>query len=82
MPILPFRIGEKIKDPLAMYMCDIETVPANLAGIPAISIPAGFVNNLPVGLQLMSRPLSEDLLLKVSKMFEDKIGLKDLIAPL
>jgi len=82
MPILPFKIGEKIKDPLAMYMCDIETVPANLAGIPAISIPAGFVNNLPVGLQLMSKPLSEDLLLKVGKIFEDKVGLKDLIAPL
>lgn len=82
MPILPFKIGEKIKDPLAMYMCDIETVSANLAGIPAISIPAGFVGNLPVGLQIMAPPLHEELLLKISKVFEDKIGLRNLIAPL
>ncbi len=82
MPILPFKIGEKIKDPLAMYMCDIETVSANLAGIPAISIPAGFVGNLPVGLQIMAPPLHEELLLKISKIFEDKIGLRNLIAPL
>lgn len=82
MPILPFKIGEKIKDPLAMYMCDIETVSANLAGIPAISIPAGFVGNLPVGLQIMAPPLHEELLLKISKVFEDKIGLRNLIASL
>ncbi len=82
MPILPFKIGEKIKDPLAMYMCDIETVSANLAGIPAISIPAGFIGNLPVGLQIMAPPLHEELLLKISKIFEDKIGLRNLIAPL
>ncbi|RLG75984.1 MAG: Asp-tRNA(Asn)/Glu-tRNA(Gln) amidotransferase GatCAB subunit A [Thermoprotei archaeon] len=82
MPILPFKIGEKIKDPLAMYMCDIETVSANLAGIPAISIPAGFAGNLPVGLQIMTPPLHEELLLKISRIFEDKIGLRNLIAPL
>ena len=82
MPILPFKIGEKIKDPLAMYMCDIETVSANLAGIPAISIPASFVGNLPVGLQIMAPPLHEELLLKISKVFEDKIGLRNLIASL
>lgn len=82
MPTLPFRIGEKIKDPLAMYMSDIETVPANLTGIPALSIPAGFVNELPVGLQLMAPALREDLLLKVGMFIEEKVRLENLIAPL
>jgi aspartyl-tRNA(Asn)/glutamyl-tRNA(Gln) amidotransferase subunit A len=65
-----FKIGEKAEDPLAMYMSDILTIPINLAGIPSISIPGGFVDNLPVGLQLMGRPLSEGTLLQAAYAFE------------
>jgi len=70
MPILPFRIGEKVEDPLEMYMCDIDVVPANLAGIPSISIPCGFSMGLPIGLQIMAPPFREDLLLRVAFSFQ------------
>lgn len=81
MPILPFKIGEKIKDPLQLYMCDLDTVPANLAGIPTISIPCGFYNGLPIGMQIMSNSFREDLLFKVAFTFEQsvfypKLGIK------
>src|ERR671922_236243 len=56
MPILPFKFGEKIDDPIKMYLVDINTVIANLAGIPAISLPVGFSNGLPIGLQIMAAP--------------------------
>ncbi len=70
MPILPFKIGEKIDDPLALYMCDILTVPENLVGCPAISVPCGFVNGLPVGMQISAPPFREDLLFRVAYTFE------------
>ncbi|MEM2429518.1 MAG: Asp-tRNA(Asn)/Glu-tRNA(Gln) amidotransferase subunit GatA [Nitrososphaerales archaeon] len=70
MPILPFKLGEKIKDPLEMYMCDIDTVPANLTGMPAISIPCGFYHNLPIGLQIIAQIYREDLLFRVAYTFE------------
>ncbi|RLI45767.1 Asp-tRNA(Asn)/Glu-tRNA(Gln) amidotransferase GatCAB subunit A [Candidatus Bathyarchaeota archaeon] len=70
MPLLPFNIGEKIDDPLKLYMCDILTVPANLTGCPAISIPCGFKNGLPVGMQIIGRPFDEDTVLKVAYAFE------------
>jgi len=69
-PILPFKLGEKISNPLEMYLADICTIPVNLAGIPAISIPCGFVNNLPVGLQIMGPTFSESKLFEVSYGFE------------
>ena len=71
MPVLPFLLGEKIHDPLEMYMCDIDTVPANLTGVPAISIPCGFYNGLPVGLQLTSPYFREDILLQASYASEN-----------
>jgi aspartyl-tRNA(Asn)/glutamyl-tRNA(Gln) amidotransferase subunit A len=77
MPIPPFKIGEKIEDPLALYMSDILTVPVNLVGCPAISIPCGFVNKLPIGMQMISPPLREDLLFKDSYSFEQNSNLKD-----
>ncbi|MEM3754991.1 MAG: Asp-tRNA(Asn)/Glu-tRNA(Gln) amidotransferase subunit GatA, partial [Candidatus Bathyarchaeia archaeon] len=83
MPILPFKIGEKIKDPLQLYMCDMDTVSANLAGIPAISIPCGFYNGLPIGMQIMSNSFREDLIFRVAYTFEQsifypKLGIKTL----
>jgi aspartyl-tRNA(Asn)/glutamyl-tRNA(Gln) amidotransferase subunit A len=74
MPVAPttaFKIGEKISDPLQMYLSDIYTIAANLAGIPAISIPCGFDdNNLPIGLQILSPPFTEDILLRIANMYE------------
>jgi aspartyl-tRNA(Asn)/glutamyl-tRNA(Gln) amidotransferase subunit A len=70
-PTPAFRVGEKIEDPLKMYLSDIYTISANLAGIPAISIPCGFTkNNLPVGLQLLSKPFAEDILLRAAYNYE------------
>jgi len=74
MPVSPttaFRFGEKINDPLKMYLSDIYTIAANLAGIPAISVPAGFdENDLPIGLQILTPAFGEDKLLRIAKMFE------------
>jgi aspartyl-tRNA(Asn)/glutamyl-tRNA(Gln) amidotransferase subunit A len=71
MPILPFPIGEKVDDPLKMYLVDVDTVVANLAGIPAMSVPAGFAGNLPVGLQFMADEFGEQAMLDAAHSFED-----------
>ncbi len=76
MPVLPFKIGEKIHDPLALYMCDILTVPQNLVGCPAISLPCGFVDGLPIGLQITASHLREDLLLSVAYALEQRSDAK------
>ncbi|RLI06054.1 Asp-tRNA(Asn)/Glu-tRNA(Gln) amidotransferase GatCAB subunit A [Candidatus Bathyarchaeota archaeon] len=73
MPILPFKLGEKINNPLALYLCDVDTVPVNLVGIPAITFPCDFQENLPVGVQVMAPPFKEDLLLKISYLSERKL---------
>ncbi len=70
MPILPFRLGEKINDPLALYMCDLLTVPENLVGCPAISIPCGNVGGLPIGLQIIAPPLHENQLFHIASQYE------------
>ena len=74
-PVAPtpaFRIGELVNDPLAMYLFDIYTLSANLAGIPGISIPVGTSSGgLPIGLQLLAPPFEEDRLLRTARMFED-----------
>lgn len=70
-PTPAFKKGEKLKTPLAMYLSDIYTISANLAGIPAISIPCGFTkNNLPIGLQLIAKPFAEDTLFKIASAYE------------
>jgi len=70
-PTPAFRIGELIDDPLAMYLSDMFTLGANLAGIPGICLPAGFSGDgLPIGLQLLGAPLSEERLLRSARMFE------------
>ncbi len=70
-PTPAFRIGEKVEDPLQMYLSDIHTIPVNLAGIPAVSIPCGFSrDNLPIGLQIMGKHFDEGMLLRVAYTFE------------
>lgn len=69
-PTTAFKIGEQINDPLTMYLNDILTIPVNLAGVPAISIPCGLVNGLPVGLQIIGKALDEATILRVAHAFE------------
>ena len=70
-PTPAFKIGEKVSDPLSMYLSDIYTISANLAGLPGISIPCGFSGEgLPIGMQLMARPFDEERLLRVAYAFE------------
>ncbi len=70
-PTAAFKIGEKTADPLQMYLSDIFTISANLAGVPGISIPCGFTsNNLPVGLQLIGKPFDEESILRVAYAYE------------
>lgn len=80
MPILPPKIGEFVEDPVRMYYADVNTVIANLIGAPAISIPIGFYNNMPVGLQIMARYFNEITILYLSKFLEEKLKIKDVIA--
>lgn len=69
-PTVPFKLGEKLDDPIQMYLSDVCTLPANIAGIPAISVPAGFVNGIPVGMQIIGKPFSEETLLHITYAFE------------
>jgi aspartyl-tRNA(Asn)/glutamyl-tRNA(Gln) amidotransferase subunit A len=76
-PTVAFKIGERTKDPLAMYLSDLCTIPVNLAGLPAISIPAGLSEGLPVGLQITGPHFSEQGLLDVSYALEQRLALHD-----
>ena len=69
-PSVAFRLGDKMDDPVQMYLNDILTMPANIAGIPGISVPCGVVDGLPVGLQFMAKPLGEETLLRVAYAYE------------
>ncbi len=70
-PTPPFKIGERAADPLQMYLADIFTVSANLAGLPAISVPCGFTSTrLPIGLQFTGRPFDESTLLRIADAYE------------
>ena len=74
-PVPPFRLGERMADPLQMYLADIFTVSANLAGLPGISVPCGFAEEkLPVGLQLIGRMFDEATLLRVADAYERATG--------
>ncbi|MDJ0869141.1 MAG: Asp-tRNA(Asn)/Glu-tRNA(Gln) amidotransferase subunit GatA [Myxococcota bacterium] len=73
-PEVAFRVGEKTADPLTMYLNDVYTVSANLAGIPGLSVPCGFVSELPVGLQLLGRPLDEATLLRAGDAYQRRTG--------
>jgi aspartyl-tRNA(Asn)/glutamyl-tRNA(Gln) amidotransferase subunit A len=69
-PTVAFKIGEKTDDPVQMYLSDVCTLPINIAGVPAISIPAGFVAGLPVGMQIISKHFAEETLLRVAFAYE------------
>jgi aspartyl-tRNA(Asn)/glutamyl-tRNA(Gln) amidotransferase subunit A len=79
-PTVAFEIGAKINDPLAMYLSDICSIPVNLAGIPAINVPGGLSDGLPVGVQLMSDHFTEAMLLRTARAVEQvadfEFGLK------
>lgn len=69
-PTVAFRLGEKVGDPLAMYFSDLFTIPVNMAGLPALSLPCGFSQGLPVGLQIIGRPFAEATTLQIAFAFE------------
>jgi len=69
-PTVPFKIGEKTDNPLEMYLSDVCTLPINIAGVPAISIPAGFDNNLPIGMQIIGKPFAEETILRTAYAYE------------
>jgi aspartyl-tRNA(Asn)/glutamyl-tRNA(Gln) amidotransferase subunit A len=69
-PTPAFRFGDKTADPLQMYLADVFTVPANLAGLPGLSLPAGLVRGLPVGFQLLGRPFDESTLLRAGHAYQ------------
>ncbi|BCS81750.1 Asp-tRNA(Asn)/Glu-tRNA(Gln) amidotransferase subunit GatA [Anaerocellum diazotrophicum] len=78
-PTTAFKIGERVSNPLEMYMSDICTVPVNIAGLPAISIPCGFDSNgLPIGLQIIGKAFDEETILKVAYTYEQNSGHKNL----
>jgi aspartyl-tRNA(Asn)/glutamyl-tRNA(Gln) amidotransferase subunit A len=70
-PTVAFNLGEKISDPLKMYLNDVLTIPANIAGIPAISVPGGNVGGLPVGLPFLAPHMGEELLFHVAYAYEN-----------
>jgi aspartyl-tRNA(Asn)/glutamyl-tRNA(Gln) amidotransferase subunit A len=72
-PTPAFKIGEKIDDPLQMYLSDVFTITINLAGIPALSIPCGFSSaGLPIGLQIIGKPFAEETILRAAHAFEQQ----------
>jgi aspartyl-tRNA(Asn)/glutamyl-tRNA(Gln) amidotransferase subunit A len=78
VPILPFKIGEKIDDPVSLFLVDINTVTANLTGKPAISVPYAIVDGLPIGIQLMANSMNDKLLLQAGHALENTITLPEI----
>ena len=73
-PSVAFRLGERVADPLAMYLSDICTIPVSLAGLPSLSIPCGLSEGLPVGLQIAAPAFAENRLLAAAHALEQAIG--------
>jgi aspartyl-tRNA(Asn)/glutamyl-tRNA(Gln) amidotransferase subunit A len=73
-PTVAFRLGERAENPLAMYLSDVLTIPANMAGLPGLSIPCGLSEGLPVGLQLVGPQFSENTLFRVGHALERTLG--------
>lgn len=73
-PTPPFKLGERVNDPLTMYLSDIFTIAANLAGVPAMSLPCGFTHSgLPIGMQLMARPFAEETIFHAAYAYEQEM---------
>ncbi len=82
IPTPAFRLGEKVDDPLTMYLSDVFTVPASLAGLPAISVPSGLSRqNLPLGIQIMARRFGEETLFAAARAFERQVDFPDDLPP-
>ncbi len=77
VPILPFKLGEKINDPVALFLVDVNTVTANLTGKPAISIPFSISNGLPIGIQLMANSMQDKALLQAARALESTVKLPE-----
>ncbi len=77
VPILPFKIGEKINDPVSLFLIDINTVTANLTGKPAISVPFAISNGLPIGIQLLADSMQDKLLLQAAHALEQTVSLPE-----
>ena len=69
-PTVAFKLGEKLQNPIQMYLSDVCTLPINIAGIPAISVPAGFAQELPVGMQIIGKPFDEATILRIAFAYE------------
>ncbi|HAO81328.1 TPA: Asp-tRNA(Asn)/Glu-tRNA(Gln) amidotransferase GatCAB subunit A [Candidatus Veblenbacteria bacterium] len=80
-PTTAFALGSKLADPLSMYLADVYTVPVNIAGLPAISLPCGLAGGLPVGLQLIGPAWSEDKLLQVAYQYEQSERWREQLPP-
>jgi aspartyl-tRNA(Asn)/glutamyl-tRNA(Gln) amidotransferase subunit A len=82
-PVPAFKLGEKVDDPLAMYLMDVFTLPCNLAGLPGLSLPCGFTkSNLPIGLQILGKPFDEARMLRIARAFEREHDFHRRFAPL
>lgn len=73
-PTLPYKLGEKVADSISMYLGDICTVTINLVGIPGLTVPCGFVDGLPVGMQLLGKPFAEESLFNIAYRYEESAG--------
>ncbi|MDR2465035.1 MAG: Asp-tRNA(Asn)/Glu-tRNA(Gln) amidotransferase subunit GatA [Streptococcaceae bacterium] len=78
-PTVAYDLGSKLDDPIAMYIGDLLTIPVNLAGLPGMSVPAGFSDGLPVGLQIIGKHFDEETMYRVAYAFEQKVNVKDTI---
>jgi aspartyl-tRNA(Asn)/glutamyl-tRNA(Gln) amidotransferase subunit A len=82
-PVPAFKLGEKVDDPLSMYLMDVFTLPCNLAGLPGLSLPCGFTkSNLPVGLQILGKPFDEARMLRIARAYEREHDFTRRLAPL
>ena len=79
-PTVAFKLGEKVQDPLAMYLNDVLTIPANMAGIPGISLNCGFADGLPIALQVLGPALGEEVCLRVAHAYQQATPWKDQLA--